>query len=182
MRARARADRRAHVHHARGRARNREGSPGQARPQFDVHGYVSVCLRFPLRAATGGTVAHFKDARHFASWFGLTPKEHSSGSTRRLGRISKRGDRYLRMLLTHGARAVLRAAAVARQAGRPIDGLKDWALKVQGRANHNKAACALANKLARICYAVLRDATPYGRITPRQERKKIGRTAFAVAA
>ena len=143
---------------------------------------IGLLTATALVAATGGTVAHFKDARHFASWFGLTPKEHSSGSTRRLGRISKRGDRYLRMLLTHGARAVLRAAAVARQAGRPIDGLKDWALKVQGRANHNKAACALANKLARICYAVLRDATPYGRITPRQERKKIGRTAFAVAA
>ena len=55
-----------------------------------------------------------RDARHFASWFGLTPKEHSSGSTRHLGRISKRGDRYLRMLLTHGARSVLRAASVAR--------------------------------------------------------------------
>jgi transposase len=55
-------------------------------------------------AATGGDVAHFQDARHFASWFGLTPKEHSSGSSRHLGRISKRGDRYLRMLLTHGAR------------------------------------------------------------------------------
>lgn len=54
MRARARAGRRAQVHHARGRARNRKGSPGQARSQFDVHGYVSVCLRFPLRAASGG--------------------------------------------------------------------------------------------------------------------------------
>jgi transposase len=47
-------------------------------------------------AATGGSASHFKDARHFASWFGLTPKEHSSGGTRHLGRISKRGDRYLR--------------------------------------------------------------------------------------
>ena len=106
-------------------------------------------------AATSGEVGHYRDARHFASWFGLTPKEYSSGSSRRLGRISKRGDRYLRMLLTHGARAVLRAATVARQVGREIDTLKDWALKVQVRTNHNKAACALANKLARICYAVL---------------------------
>ena len=65
-------------------------------------------------AATGGTVSHYKSARHFASWFGLTPKEHSSGSTRHLGRISKRGDRYLRMLLTHGARSVLRAASVTQ--------------------------------------------------------------------
>ncbi|WP_018227528.1 transposase [Methyloversatilis universalis] len=56
-------------------------------------------------AATGGSVSHFRDARHFASWFGLTPREHSSGLTRKLGRISKQGDKYLRMLLTHGARA-----------------------------------------------------------------------------
>jgi len=62
-----------------------------------------------LAAATGGTVAHFTDVRHFASWFGLTPKEVSSGGQRHLGRISKRGDKYLRMLLTHGARSMLPA-------------------------------------------------------------------------
>jgi len=132
-------------------------------------------------AATSGEVGHYRDARHFASWFGLTPKEYSSGSTRRLGRISKRGDRYLRMLLTHGARAVLRSAVVAKQAGRQVDGLKDWALRVQGRTNHNKAACALANKLARICYAVLRNHEPYGTSTRREENKKLNRTAYAVA-
>ena len=87
-------------------------------------------------------VAHFRDARHFASWFGLTPKEYSSGATRHLGRISKRGDRYLRMLLTHGARAVLRAATVAVRAGKSVDGLRQWALTVQARSNHNQATCA----------------------------------------
>ena len=125
-------------------------------------------------------MSHFKDARHFANWLGLTPKEYSSGSTRKLGRISKRGDRYLRMLLTHGARSVLRMASLARQAERPLEGLRAWALGVQGRANHNKAACALANKLARICYACLRDKTPYGK--PVRLAKKSERTAFAVAA
>ena len=133
-------------------------------------------------AATSGEVGHYRDARHFASWFGLTPKEYSSGSTRHLGRISKRGDRYLRMLLTHGARAVLRAATVARRAGRQIEGLKEWALKVQGRTNHNKAACALANKLARICYAVLQDHEPYGKFNFVEKNKKVNRTAYAVAA
>ena len=130
-------------------------------------------------AATSGEVSHFRDARHFASWFGLTPKEYSSGSTRHLGRISKRGDRYLRMLLTHGARAVLRAATVARQAGRTIEPLRAWALAVQARSNHNKAACALANKLARICYATLRDGEPYAaaRLT-----KKLQQTAFPLPA
>ena len=106
---------------------------------------IGLLTATAMVAATSGEVSHYKDARHFASWFGLTPKEYSSGSTRHLGRISKRGDRYLRMLLTHGARAVLRAATVAKRAGRQIEGLKDWALKVQGRTNHNKAACALAN-------------------------------------
>ena len=142
---------------------------------------IGLLTATAMVAATGGEVNHYRDARHFASWFGLTPREYSSGSTRRLGRISKRGDRYLRMLLTHGARAVLRAATVARLASRQIDGLKDWALKVQRRTNHNKAACALANKLARICYAVLRDHEPYGKLSVREENKKMNRTAYAVA-
>ncbi len=132
-------------------------------------------------AATSGHVGHFRDARHFASWFGLTPKEHSSGSTRHLGRISKRGDRYLRMLLTHGARSVLRAASLSAKAGRTLDTLRGWALALQGRSNHNKATCALANKLARICYATLRDGEPYGQPAARPN-KKIARTAFAIAA
>jgi transposase len=97
-----------------------------------------------------------------------------------LGRISKRGDRYLRMLLTHGARAVLRAASVAQQAGRSVDALRQWALALQQRTNHNKATCALANKLARICYACLRDGTPYGQA--RRLEKKIVRVAYPIPA
>lgn len=141
---------------------------------------IGLLTATAMVAATGGTVSHFKDARHFASWFGLTPKEFSSGNTRKLGRISKKGDRYLRMLLTHGARALLRAAVVGRNAGRTLDGLRTWATDIQARTHHNKAACALANKLARVCYAVLRDATPYGQPQARQE-KKLCRTAFALA-
>lgn len=142
---------------------------------------IGLLTATAMVAATSGNVAHFKDARHFASWFGLTPKEYSSGSTRRIGRISKRGDRYLRMLLTHGARSVLRMASLAFQAGRKLDGLRVWAVSVQGRTNHNKATCALANKLSRICYAVLRDGTPYGQPVVRPH-KKIERIAFAIAA
>lgn len=142
---------------------------------------IGLLTATAMVAATGGSVVHFKDARHFASWFGLTPKEFSSGNRRKLGRISKQGDRYLRMLLTHGARALLRAAELARRAGRKLDGLRTWATEIQGRTHHNKAACALANKLARVCYAVLRDHTPYGNPQPRQE-KKLTRTAFAIAA
>lgn len=71
--------------------------------------------------------------------------------------------------------------SVAIQPGRSVDALRRWALAVQSRTNHNKAACALANKLARICYATLRDALPYDKPAPRLG-KKIGRTAFALAA
>ena len=83
------------------------------------------------------------------------------------------------MLLTHGARAVLRAATVAVRAGKSVDGLRQWALTVQARSNHNKATCALANKLARICYATLRDGELYGST---RLQKKVSRTAFALPA
>ena len=94
----------------------------------------------------------FPTARHFASYLGLTPRERSSGDQRRLGRISKRGDTYLRCLLTHGARAVLRVAHLPNANSR----LHSWALGVEGRRGHNVAAIALANKLARVVWAVWR--------------------------
>jgi transposase len=84
-----------------------------------------------------------------------------SGNTRRLGSITRAGDAYLRTLLTHGARSVLQAASRARNAGRDCHGLRAWALSVRERTNQNKATCALANKLARICYATLRTHQPF---------------------
>ena len=112
----------------------------------------------PLAAtALVGTVGHihaFGRGRQFASWLGLTPREYSSGGRRRLGRISKRGDRYLRLLLTHGGRAVLLAAAHQRRAGRPLSRLHQWALEVRERCHFNKALVAVANKLARLVWAV----------------------------
>lgn len=125
---------------------------------------IGLLTATAMFAATSGSVAHCKDARHFASWFGIKPKEYLSGNTRYIEQISKRGDRYLRMLLTHGARSTLRAASVNLSAGRHLDELRSWVLKVQGRTNHNKAVCALANKLARICFATLRDGEDYGTV------------------
>jgi transposase len=136
---------------------------------------VGLLTATAMIAATSGEVTHFKDARHFASWFGLTPKEHSSGNTRRLGRISKLGDAYLRVLLTHGARSVINAATMKRKAGHPLDRLRTWTLDIEARSNRNKAVRALANKLARICYATMRDHEPYG--TTKLERK-LEHTAF----
>ena len=104
-----------------------------------------------------GDVGRFPSARHFASYLGLTPREHSSGLRRRLGAISKRGDGYLRMLLTHGARSVLWTA----KARKKPDRLRAWALRLQDRRGHNKATIALANKLARVVWAVWRRNTEF---------------------
>jgi transposase len=100
-----------------------------------------------------GNVNRFPTGRHFASFLGLTPREHSSGFKRRLGRISKRGDAYLRMLLIHGARSVICHAKRSKS----HDRLRAWALRIEKERGHNKAAVALANKLARITWAVWRN-------------------------
>jgi transposase len=100
-----------------------------------------------------GDVQRFPSGRHFASYLGLTPREHSSGLHRRLGAISKRGDPYLRMLLIHGARAVL---LHAKKPTARLDRLRVWALARERARGHNKAAVALANKLARIVWAIWR--------------------------
>jgi len=108
-------------------------------------------------AASLGDVQRFPSGRHLASALGLTPRESSSGHVRRLGRISKKGDPYLRMLLIHGARTTLLHAKRAKQPDR----LRAWALERQRTCGHNKATVALANKLARIVWAVWRHERPY---------------------
>jgi len=112
-------------------------------------------------SASIGDFDRFPSGRHFASSLGITPRECSSGNTRRLGRITKRGDTYLRMLLIHGARAALRAAAVARKKGVPLDKTQTWALALAERSGHNKAAVALANKMARRLWAAEHHRTSF---------------------
>ncbi len=104
-----------------------------------------------------GDIQRFPTARHFASYLGLTPRERSSGLTRRLGAISKRGDTYLRMLLIHGARAVLCTAGSLKSPDR----LRNWALQLQKSRGHNKATVALANKMARIAWAVWKNNSEF---------------------
>ena len=101
-------------------------------------------------AAFVGDVARFRSGRKLASYLGLTPREWSSGTQRKRGRISKRGDPYIRMLLIHGARSVLLAA----KKNKHPDRLRSWALDRERVRGHNKATVALANKLARIVWAV----------------------------
>jgi transposase len=104
-----------------------------------------------------GDIHRFPSARHFASYLGLTPKEHSTGSRRRLGAISKQGDVFLRTLLIHGARSVLNAATRHKTPDR----LHAWALSRHAARGHNKAATAVANKIARIVWAVWKRDQPF---------------------
>jgi len=104
-----------------------------------------------------GAPNRFPSGRHFASYFGITPRERSSGGKRRLGRISKRGDAYIRSLFIHGARSVLGHAGRAKI----HDRLRAWALDLEKRTTHNKAVVALANKIARITWAVWKNERPY---------------------
>jgi transposase len=105
--------------------------------------------------ASVGNVHAFPSGRHLASWLGLTPKENSSGNKRRMGRITKQGDRYLRTLLIHGARSALTAAEARKRAQKPLTRVQEWVLKKEGELRHsNQAAVALANKTARILWAL----------------------------
>lgn len=103
-----------------------------------------------------GDIRRFPTGRHFASYLGLTPREYSSGLKRNLGRISKRGDGYLRTLLIHGARSVL----VHAKKQQP-DRLREWANRLAKTHVSNKVAVALANKLARIVWAVWKHERPF---------------------
>jgi transposase len=118
-----------------------------------------------IATAMVGSVADihsFQRARQFAGWIGLTPREHSSGQTRHLGRISKRGDGYLRMLLTHGARsALLLAHRQAAKGKQSLTQLQRWVLELEQRTHHNTATIALANKMARLIWVTWTRAQDY---------------------
>jgi transposase len=91
----------------------------------------------------------FRSGRDFSAWIGLVPKQNSSGGKERLGNISKRGDRYLRSLFTTGALAVIRYAKIHGTRHRP------WLTSLLARRPTKVAAIALANKLARMAWAMM---------------------------
>lgn len=97
----------------------------------------------------------FKNGRHFAAYLGLVPKQSSSGGKERLLGISKRGDTYLRTMLIHGARAILRYAE------NKDDPRSQWIKRVKERRGANRAAVALANKNARIIWTMLANGSSY---------------------
>jgi len=91
----------------------------------------------------------FKNGRQFAAWIGLTPNQYSTGGKARLGHISKRGDAYLRNLLVQGARSVLNSAGMHQ------DRMSRWILELQPRRGYYRTLVAIANKNARIAWALL---------------------------
>ncbi len=107
-----------------------------------------------LVTAAGGS-AQFANGRQMSAALGLTPQQRSSGGKERLLGISKRGDSYLRTLLIHGARAVIRTTK------HKDDPLSQWVTRLVARSHPNVAAAALANKTARIAWAMLRNGTDY---------------------
>jgi transposase len=102
-----------------------------------------------------GNGAAFRKGRQFAAWLGLTPREYTTGGQQKLLGISKRGNSYLRRLFVQCARAVL------QQRTKQSSGLSTWLAELSSRTHRNVAAVALANKLARIAWAVLAKNEPY---------------------
>lgn len=102
-----------------------------------------------------GNGADFKKGRSFAAWVGLVPREYSTGGKQKLLGVSKRGNGYLRRLLVHGARAVLRC----REKQSP--GLSVWLCELVSRAHPNVVTIALANKMARMAWALLAGGAIY---------------------
>ncbi len=102
-----------------------------------------------------GDASHFNRGRQAAASVGLTPRHHGTGGKNRLLSITKQGDRYLRSILIHGARAVV------SQAKRRDDRLSLWVTGLAQRSHTNVAAVALANKTVRMAWAMLRNAADY---------------------
>lgn len=107
-----------------------------------------------LVAAVGRAEA-FGQARDLGAWLGLVPRQHTTGGKPRLLGISKRGNTYLRTLLIHGARAALPSLAKGDTA------LGEWLRGLQARCHHNTVVVALANKLARIVWVLMRRETVF---------------------
>lgn len=112
--------------------------------------------------ATVGDARLFRNGRQFAAWLGLTPSQYSSGGKPKLGRITRRGDAYLRTLLVQGARSVL-AATLRKQRNKPeaLSRLQQWIVTLNGRIGYHKTLVAIANKHARQLWVVLAKGEDY---------------------
>ena len=109
--------------------------------------------------ATVSDARDFKNGRQFAAWQGVVPRQDSSGGKARLGHITKRGDTYLRGLLTQGARSALQAALTKEPLLRTR--LQCWIVQLHARAGYHKTLVAIANKHARMIWAILAKGEDY---------------------
>jgi transposase len=103
--------------------------------------------------ATAGSARDFRNGRQFAAWLGLVPRQFSSGGKARLGAITRRGDAYVRTLLVQGAKSSLKQALKASPEN--ATRLQRWAFELHGRAGYHKTLVAIANKNARVLWALL---------------------------
>ena len=112
-------------------------------------------LTATILLALVGDPFRFKNGRHFSAYIGLVPRQHSSGGKNVLLGISKRGDTYLRTLLIHGGRAVVRSVQNLASSGQELRGRNAWIADVVLRRGYNRAAVAVANKNARVIWVLL---------------------------
>ena len=129
----------------------------------DARRVQDICGVGPTTAdaaiVTVGDARTFRNGRQFAAWLGIVPRQFSSGGKARLGTITKRGDAYLRTLLVQGAKSTLQSALKVdpQKATR----LQRWAVELYGRAGYHKTLVAIANKNARVLWALLAKGEDY---------------------
>ena len=132
----------------------RAAQQSEACQRLDAIPGIGPLTATALIAAIGNGGA-FRKGREFAAWVGLVPREHSTGGKQKLLGISKRGNSYLRKLFVQGARAVL------KYRDKQCSGLKHWLAELSSRSHYNIVGVALANKLARMAWAVLASGDAY---------------------
>ena len=132
----------------------RASQQSEACQRLDAIPGIGPLTATALIAAVGNGAA-FRKGREFAAWIGLVPREHSTGGKQRLLGISKRGNPYLRRLFVQGARAALQFRE------KQSSGLRNWLAELSSRAHYNVVGVALANKLARMAWAVLAKGEVY---------------------
>ncbi|WP_341789679.1 IS110 family transposase [Rickettsia endosymbiont of Polydrusus tereticollis] len=138
--------------------------------QYSNHQQLMTIPGIGLITATAliasiGNASCFKNGRQLSAWLGLVPRQHSSGGKDKLLGTSKRGDIYLRTLLIQGARAVLnskiRFTTEEQKSKKDYSKFTEWMFNLSERSGHNKTTVAVANKLARVVFAVLSSGNDY---------------------
>ena len=128
-------------------------------------------LTATILIAMVGDPFRFKNGRHFAAYLGLVPQQHSSGGKNVLLGISKQGDTYLRTLLIHGGRAMVRSVQRLASGGQELRGRNAWIADLLLRRGYNRTAVAVANKNARVIWVLLTKNAAVCGPTGRKARK-----------